>query len=264
MSAELGASISAGAKIDVAGLCVQYGDTVVLHDLSLQVAEGEMISVIGGSGCGKTTLLHVIAGLVPPNKGTVRIDGRVVTGPAADRVMVFQEDAVFPWMTVRRNVEYGLLNKPIGRQEREAIVRKTLALVELDGRAELYPRQLSGGMRKRVDVARALAVAPEILLMDEPYASLDAMTKERLQLQFVQIHQGRRMTVIFVTHDLEEALFVASRIIVMSGSPGRVSSLLEVPIARPRTLDMKRSAQFQALRGELAARLETAGVRLEL
>lgn len=249
-------------KIDIAAISVKYGDTTVVKDLSIQVNAGEVLSVIGGSGCGKTTLLHVVAGLVPSAEGHVYVDGTIIDGPGRDRVMVFQDDAVFPWMTVRRNVEYGLRTTAMDREARDEVVDRILAMVGLKGRGHLLPRQLSGGMRKRVDVARALAVEPQILLMDEPYASLDAMTKERLQDEFMRIHSRARMTVLFVTHDLEEALFVGDRVAIMGTSPGHLSSLLDVPLTRPRAPEIKRSLEFQALRGELDARLQAAGVEL--
>jgi NitT/TauT family transport system ATP-binding protein len=173
--------------------------------------------------------------------------------------MVFQEDAVFPWMTVWNNVEYGLKTKKLPSPDRKRKVQETIDLVGLADRERLYPRQLSGGMRKRVDLGRAIAVEPEILLMDEPYAALDAMTKERLQVEFLRIHEETGMTTLFVTHDLEEALFLGDRVVAMGANPGRIHSVLDVSFPHPRRVDLKRSDEFQRLRGELIARLEAAG-----
>jgi len=251
-------SISGRSLIELQDVSVRYGDALILDDISLTIREREIVCLIGASGCGKTTLLHVVAGLLLPSHGTVVVKGATVTRPGADRVMVFQDDAVFPWMTVWRNLEYGLKVKRLPRAEREQRVQKVLELVGLTGREKLFPRQLSGGMRKRVDLGRAIAVEPEILLMDEPYAALDAMTKERLQVEFLRIHEETEMTTLFVTHDLEEALFLGNRVVAMGTNPGRIHSILDVNFPHPRPVDLKRSNEFQRLRGELIARLEAA------
>jgi NitT/TauT family transport system ATP-binding protein len=166
--------------------------------------------------------------------------------------MVFQDDAVFPWYTVRQNVEYGLRIKQLASEKRKALVDHYIHLVGLEEAQNLFPRQLSGGMRKRVDVARAIATEPEVLLMDEPFAALDVITKQRLQEEFLNIWTENRMTVIFVTHDLEEALYLSDRVVVMSNNPGRVSRLVDVPFSRPRDPDLKTMADFQQLRRELS------------
>jgi NitT/TauT family transport system ATP-binding protein len=214
--------------------------------------------------------LNIIAGLVPHDQGTVKVDGVEVKGPGPDRAMVFQEDAVFPWMTVRKNVEYGLRRKGLSSNEIEQRAASILKVVGLVGTEKRFPRELSGGMRKRVDLARALAVEPDLLLMDEPYGSLDAMTKERLQVEFLRIcEEARRtidkwMTVVFVTHDLEEALFVGDRVVVVAANPGRIASSLNVPFEYPRGVDLKRTEAFQTLRGELAAHLEAVDPHRDL
>jgi len=246
-------------RVAVHNVTVTYGAKVVIRDASLTVGSRETVCLIGASGCGKTTLLHVIAGLLAPTDGTIEIDGRPVAGPGAGRAMVFQEDAVFPWMTVEKNVEYGLRVRRVSTEARKAAVKKALDMVGLAGSERLLPRELSGGMRKRVDLARAIAIEPEILLMDEPYAALDMMTKERLQVEFAAVSAALNTTVVFVTHDLEEAIYLGDRVIVMSTNPGRLQSELPVPFARPRALDLKRSADFQALRGYLTERLAEAG-----
>lgn len=258
-------AVSEVPKVELSHVSLRYGEHVILEDLSLRIPRNEILCVIGPSGSGKTTLLHIIAGLVAQSRGTVKIDGVEVRGPGPDRAMVFQEDAVFPWMTVRKNVEYGLRRKGLPGAEIDRRVTAILNVVGLVGAEKRFPRQLSGGMRKRVDLARALAVEPDLLLMDEPYGSLDAMTKERLQLEFLRIcEEGRKrvdrwMTVVFVTHDLEEALFVGDRVVVVAANPGRIASSLSVPFEHPRALDLKRTEAFQQLRGELAARLEAVG-----
>jgi len=244
------------AKIQIEHLSFSYPDKQerrvnVIDDLSLSLFDHEFLAIVGASGCGKTTLLNIIAGLLPPRVGKLFLDGQEIKGPGLDRTMVFQDDAVFPWYTVHGNVEYGLKISKTKKEERERQVAHYLDLVGLSGCDALFPRQLSGGMRKRVDVARAIITKPEVLLMDEPFASLDVMTKEKLQEQFLKIWNETRMTVVFVTHDLEEALFMADRVVVMVSHPGRISRIVSVPFDRPRTKDLKTFAEFQAMRRDL-------------
>jgi NitT/TauT family transport system ATP-binding protein len=244
------------AKILIEHLSFSYADKQqkrvdVIEDLSLSLYDHEFLAIVGASGCGKTTLLNIVAGLLPPRGGKISLDGREIKGPGLDRTMVFQDDAVFPWYTVHGNVEYGLKISRMKKEEREQKVAHYLNLVGLSGCDSLFPRQLSGGMRKRVDVARAIITKPEVLLMDEPFAALDVMTKEKLQVQFLEIWNETRMTVVFVTHDLEEALFMADRVVVMASHPGRISRIVEVSFGRPRTKDLKTTAEFQAMRRDL-------------
>ena len=246
------------AKIQVESLTMKYDNDVVFENLDLDVYMNEVVCLVGPSGCGKSTLLRGIAGLHEPSSGEIRVDDGVIDGPGSDRVMVFQEDAVFPWMTVQHNVEIGLKWKGVNRSDRAEIVRKTISLVGLSGTEEMYPRQLSGGMRKRVDLARALAVSPVTLLMDEPYAALDEMTKERLQVEFLGLLKAQEMTAVFVTHDLEEALFVGDRVVVVGSDPGRIESVIKVPFTGDRPVSLKRSAEFQRLRGQISDALEAA------
>ena len=217
-------------KIVIDNLAAGYGSGYVLEGISFDVSEGEIVCLIGASGCGKTTLLNIVAGLVPYQQGMVTMDSRLVDHPGPDRVMVFQDDAVFPWMRVQENVEYGLRVKKMGKENRARRAAEIIELVGLSGNERLFPRELSGGMRKRVDLARALAVEPEVLLMDEPYAALDVMTKERLQIEFVRISEDTNMTCIFVTHDLEEALFVGHRVILLGRQPARIVATYEVAV----------------------------------
>ena len=243
-------------KIEIRNLDFSYSDSpdrdaYVIDDLNLSVYDREFLSIVGASGCGKSTLLNIIAGLLPQNSGTVYLDDREIDGPGPDRTMVFQDDAVFPWFTVYGNVEYGLKISSKDKEQRDRQVRRYLELVGLSDCAALYPRQLSGGMRKRVDVARAIITKPEVLLMDEPFAALDVMTKQKLQEQFLRIWNETRMTVIFVTHDLEEALYMADRVVVMSSRPGRIARVVDVPFDRPRQRDLKTLNDFTAMRREL-------------
>jgi NitT/TauT family transport system ATP-binding protein len=223
----------------------------VIEDFNLSIYDQELITIVGASGCGKSTLLNIIAGLLPPTHGLARIRGQEITQPGPDRTMVFQDDAVFPWYTVRQNVEYGLRVQMVPRQERDKLVDYYINLVGLNEAKDLFPRQLSGGMRKRVDVARAIATKPEVLLMDEPFAALDVLTKQRLQEEFLNIWSANRVTVVFVTHDLEEALYLSDRVVVMTPNPGRVRALVEVPFDRPRDPDIKTDLEFQKMRREL-------------
>lgn len=238
-------------KISLNDVGVTFTDRPILEKVQLEVGKGEIVCLIGASGCGKSTLLNAVAGLVGLTTGEILVDGRPIQGPAADRVMVFQDDAVFPWMRVRGNVEYGLRVKGLSKAEIDRRVQEVLAMVELQAAQDAFPRELSGGMRKRVDLARALAVNPQVLLMDEPYGALDAMTKEKLQIHFLEICERTGMTSLFVTHDLEEALFLGDRVVVLGRNPGKVAAILEVPFKHPRSADLKRDPEFQKLRGEL-------------
>jgi NitT/TauT family transport system ATP-binding protein len=247
-------------KIKIEHLSFSYSDSDsdndILDDFNLEIHNKEFVTIVGPSGCGKTTLLNIVAGLFSPTKGRVLLDDKHITEPGADRTMVFQDDAVFPWYTVRQNVEYGLKIMKIRGDKLKEIVRRNLEIVGLLKCKDMFPRQLSGGMRKRVDVARALSTEPEVLLMDEPFAALDVMTKEKLQEDFLNIWQKVHMTVLFVTHDLEEALYLSDRVVVMSQSPGKIIRNVKVPFGRPRDLDIKTINEFQKLRRELAHVIE--------
>jgi NitT/TauT family transport system ATP-binding protein len=251
------------AKIRIENLDFSYSgkhesEVNVIDDLSLSVYDQEFLSIVGASGCGKSTLLNIIAGLLPPVSGKIILNDESITAPGPDRTMVFQDDAVFPWYTVRKNIEYGLKISTNNKQSRNKDVEHILDLVGLSDSADMFPRQLSGGMRKRVDVARAIITKPEVLLMDEPFAALDVMTKQKLQDQFLKIWDETRMTVVFVTHDLEEALYMADRVVVMSNYPGRISRVVDVPFSRPREKDLKTATDFTKLRRELGYVLDSS------
>ncbi len=230
--------------------------TVALQDISLQVQDCEFLCLLGPSGCGKTTMLRIIAGLVDPTEGMVLLDGQPSMGPDANKGMVFQRDATFPWLTVEQNVEYGLKLHGYSRTERQFIIRKYIQLVGLTGFEKAYPKELSGGMRKRVDIARTYAYNPKVLLMDEPFGSLDLFTKTRMQAELLDLWSQERKTVVFVTHDLDEAIFLADRVAVMSKRPGRIREMFEIPLPRPRNVDMKVSEEFGAIRRQLWEQFE--------
>ena len=248
-------------KIQISDLSLSYelrsGVKPVIKSLSMNIAEGELLTIVGPSGCGKSTFLNLLAGVLTANHGQILIDGKPISGPGSDRTMVFQDDAVFPWYTVRQNVEYGLRMAGMENHERQERTEHFLRLVGLEQSADMYPRELSGGMKKRVDLARALAPRPQVLLMDEPFAALDVMTKERLQKEFLDIWRGSGLTVVFVTHDLEEALFLSSRVAVMTGPLGQIHEMVATPFGWPRELRLKVTPEFQRLRFELAQTLHT-------
>jgi len=212
-------------------------DTVALSRVSLSVREGEFVCLLGPSGCGKSTLLNLVAGFDFPDSGQVLIDGKAVTGPGPDRIVVFQEPALFPWMGVRANVEFGLRLAGVGRAERRDTAERYLQLVGLERFGRSFVHELSGGMKQRVQLARSLAVDPRILLMDEPFAALDAQTRDNLQEELQRIWAATKKTILFVTHNVREAVLLADRVVVMSPSPGRIKRIIEVPLEHPRNPD---------------------------
>ena len=228
-----------GPGIAIRDLALHYGAHEVLRGISLDIADGEFVCLLGPSGCGKTTLLNAIAGFIFPSGGRLTVNGHEVRGPGADRGVVFQEYALFPWFTVEQNVQYGPRLTGADRHALIAISDHYLDLVGLTGFKRHYPNQLSGGQRQRVAIARALAAKPEILLLDEPFGALDAMTREALQEELVRIWNTERRTCVFVTHSIGEAVFLAETIIVMQAQPGRIGALIrnEAPRPRSRTSD---------------------------
>jgi NitT/TauT family transport system ATP-binding protein len=228
-----------------------------VHDVSLDVKEGEFVSIVGPSGCGKTTILNMIAGFIPITGGEILIDGRPVKRPGPDRGVVFQSFALFPWRTVLENVAFGPKMRGIGRTERERIAHEYLALAKLSDAAGRYPNELSGGMQQRVGVVRALANEPDVLLMDEPFASVDAQTRMTLQEELTRIWQDRHPTVIFITHDVGEAVFLANRVVVLS--EGRVLEEIRVDLPRPRSWDaLHEDEQFKAVTGRVLQLVRSA------
>src|SRR5260370_11991109 len=220
------------------------GEILAVDDLSLEVADREFITIVGPSGCGKSTLLRVVAGLVRPGSGDVLLDGQSITGPGADRGMVFQSYTLFPWLTVQGNVEFGPRLKHISADERARLASEYIDLVGLRGFERSYPRELSGGMMQRVAIARALANDPEVLLMDEPFGALDAQTLVIMQELLVTIWQRSPKTIVFVTHDIDEALFLGDRVYIMTARPGQIKQTLDVNLPRPRVFEMTTDPQF--------------------
>ncbi|RYD33356.1 MAG: ABC transporter ATP-binding protein [Verrucomicrobiaceae bacterium] len=227
------------------------GEVTALQDINLTVHRREFMCVLGQSGCGKSTLIRILAGLETPTSGQVLVDGNPITGPGRDRGMVFQSYTLFPWLTVKQNVMYG--PRMAGKSDftNEAEARQWLALVGLDKFGNSYPHQLSGGMKQRAAIARALANEPRILLMDEPFGALDPQTRQQMQAYLLQIWKNVDITIFFITHDLDEAIFLSDRILVLDPRPGRVRELLEIPVPRPRDHSQLRSPEFLATKSHL-------------
>jgi len=234
LSSESSNSREPREKITVRNVSRAYDSTKALENVSLSVGEGEFCCIVGPSGCGKTTLLRAIAGLDDPDSGSILVGGDPVTGPGLDRGMVFQEYALFPWRTVRGNIRFGLDRPACGCPDCEARARELIELVGLEGFEDAYPKELSGGMKQRVGIARALAPDPEILLMDEPFGSVDARTRDRLHAELLDIWAQTEQTVVFVTHDIDEAVMLADRVVVMDADPGTVQSTVSIDVERPR------------------------------
>jgi len=234
------------AKLSISGLSKSFDTLNVLDNIRLDVATGEFVALVGPSGCGKTTFLRIIAGLEDSDDGTITIDGKPVTKPGVDRGFVFQADSLLPWRNVYRNASIGLeVNGRIGAEEKSR-TQSLLRLVGLAGFEGYRPQQLSGGMRQRVNLARALAVNPEVLLMDEPFAALDAQTREIMQTELLRIWSEGRKTVLFITHQIDEAVYLSDRVVVFSRRPGRINQIVPITLPRPRALGIKRSPEFVA------------------
>ncbi|MDR3239569.1 MAG: ABC transporter ATP-binding protein [Clostridiales bacterium] len=262
------------SKIELKGLSQSYyvrskethkaEEFVALKDFSLSVGDGEFLSIVGPSGCGKSTLLDIVSGLTKPKDGEIIIDGHKVTGPALDRGFIMQGYALFPWRTVRRNVEYGLEVKRVPKKRRREISDQFIELVGLKDFEDRYPNELSGGMRQRVAIARSLAYDPQVLLMDEPFAAVDAQTRETLQDELLRIWQATKKTVVFVTHSIEEAVLLADRVVIMSASPGGIKQILPIQLPRPRTAsDMRLSADFSWISNRIWKLLQNSSETLE-
>lgn len=223
-------------------------EIVAVSEVSFSVSHNEFVSTVGRSGCGKTTILNMVAGLLRPTEGQILIDQRPINGPGPDRGMVFQQSALFPWLTAIGNIEFGPQNQGMPKGQRRQLAQELIELVRLQGFEDKYPRELSGGMQQRVAIARALASDPEILLMDEPFGALDELTRSEMQAELLRIWEARRKTVIFVTHSISEALYLSDRVLVFSPHPGRLRKEVAVEIPRPR---QRTSPEFMALYEEI-------------
>ncbi len=232
-------------------------ELVAIKDFNLEVKRGEFVCLVGPSGCGKTTLLRIIAGLGMPTSGQMLLENEPIKGAGSDRGMVFQEFALFPWRTVRRNIEFGLELKEVSKEKRREISQKYIDLVGLEGFEDSHPYELSGGMKQRVGIARALANEPSILLMDEPFGALDAQTRNQMQKELLRIWEETGKTIVFVTHSVDEAVFLSDRIIVMSPRPGTVTDKFEIEIKRPRD---RASMDFISIRKEILSEIEKMSV----
>ncbi len=250
------------AKLQAQGIGLEYVQSrtntrlTALEGVDLTVMDGEFVSIVGPSGCGKTTFLSVVDGLIPATSGHILVDGRVVTRPGADRAVVFQDASLLPWRTVLKNVLYGLECQGVGARVAKERAAHFINMVGLNGFENHYPYELSGGMQQRVNLARALVMDPEILLMDEPFASLDAQTRELMQEELLQIWVKAKKTVLFVTHQIDEAIYLSDRVIVFSGRPGRVKDSIAIEIERPRRLRIKRETRFHTLEDRIWSLIE--------
>jgi NitT/TauT family transport system ATP-binding protein len=227
---------------------MKSGSFTALDRVSLDIADREFVTVVGPSGCGKSTLLGMAAGLVAPTSGETLVDGEPVRGPGPERGVIFQQYALFPWLTVRRNVEFGLRLAPVSGEERRRRAQRAIELVGLTDFADALPKTLSGGMKQRCAIARAYAVDPRVLLMDEPFGALDALTRVQLQEQLLETWSQEQRTVMFVTHDVDEAVYLASRVIVMASRPGRVHTVVDVDLPYPRSEEVRLSPEFAQYR----------------
>ncbi len=237
----------------------ETSNVVALDNINMTVRENEFVCIMGPSGCGKTTILNTIAGFIKPTSGRVEVGGRRVRGPGPDRAVVFQSDAVFPWMTVEENIGYSQRVRGKSKSQIKEVVDRYVELVNLQDFRGAWPKQLSGGMKKRVDLARAYAADPEVLLLDEPFGALDIMTKEYLQEELHKLWLAAPRTVVFITHDMEEALFLGDRVIVMTPRPGRIASVYEPNLPRTRDMSIKVDLRFVELLREIRETLASGG-----
>jgi len=246
-------------RIEITDLSIAFGSddrrVEAVRRFTLMTTPGEFVALLGPSGCGKTTVLNAVAGFVQPTFGRVAVDGQVVTEPGADRGMVFQQHSLFPWKTVLANVEFGLKMRGIGPTERTAQARSYLNLVGLAGFERAYPAELSGGMQQRVGIARVLVNRPRVMLMDEPFGALDAQTRLAMQELLLGVWREVKTTVLFVTHDIDEAIFLADRVAVMTARPGQIRDLMPVKLTRPRPAEVIATPEFMALKARVLAQV---------
>ena len=264
----MSAAANLGTKLVVEGVTRVFpgvhggAATQALSTTTLHVADNDFITILGPSGCGKSTLLRIVAGLDVPSTGRVTLDGAPVTGPGADRGMVFQSYTLFPWLTVRENIVFGLRERGVERARQLEIASYWIGKVGLAGFEHHYPRMLSGGMQQRTAIARALANDPKILLLDEPFGALDNQTRSLMQELLLGLWEAERKTILFVTHDIEEAIFMANRVVVMSARPGRIKADVPVPLAHPRHYTVKTSPEFSALKAELTEQIRVEALKV--
>ncbi len=253
------------AHLEIDRVSVQYlrssQPRVAVRDVSFTVGRNEFVALVGRSGCGKTTLLHAVGGLVPVSAGQIRCGGEIVTGPGPERVLVFQEFSLFRWRTVRGNVEFALECKRVSQARRAPIVDRLLKQVGLEGHADAYPYQLSGGMKQRVAIARALAYDADVLLMDEPFGALDAQTRLVMQSLLLDIWEESEKTILFVTHDIDEAIYLADRVLIMTAGPGTIKAEYQINAARPRRTDFLVSNEFIDLKRRIFSAIPTEDFR---
>jgi NitT/TauT family transport system ATP-binding protein len=250
-------------KIRVQGLSKSFttrtGEVLAVEGAGFEVAEKQFVTIVGTSGCGKSTVLNILAGLQPATTGQALVDGAPVTGPSRDRGVVFQAYTLFPWMTALRNIEFALRAEPISRAERRTRARRYLDLVGLEDFGDALPSQLSGGMRQRVAIARSLSYQPSILLMDEPFGALDALTRQSMQELLTDVWEQHRLTVVFVTHDVEEAVYISDRVLVMTKRPGRIKEDVVIPLPRPRRHEHLTTPEFLATKTRILESLREEG-----
>jgi NitT/TauT family transport system ATP-binding protein len=255
----------ANGHVEVRNFSLSYetldGAVAAVSDTRIHVNPGEFVSIVGPSGCGKSTLLNAVAGFLEPTTGTVTVDGERVKGPSAERGMVFQQYSLFPWKTVRENVEFGLKMRGMARSQRERAARTLLGLAGLDAFENHYPERLSGGMKQRVGIVRALATGPKVLLLDEPFGALDAQTRVIMQQILTNMWQRLKISVLFVTHDIDEAIFLSDRVYCMTARPGSIKAEIPIPLERPRQQSMMMSSEFLALRRGLMSLIREESIK---
>jgi NitT/TauT family transport system ATP-binding protein len=236
-------------------------EVLAIDEIDLKIKDKEFATLLGPSGCGKSTLLRIVAGLIKPTRGVARLDGKIISGPSQDRGMVFQSYTLFPWLTVKENIQFGLEIAGMPRTKQEQIAQEFVQKVGLKGFEKTYPKGLSGGMKQRVAIARALANNPAILLLDEPFGALDAQTRALMQELLTQVWEELHKTILFVTHDVEEAIFLSDRVFVMTARPGKIKAEIDIPLERPRSYEIKSTEAFLKLKREALALIREEAIK---